>query len=113
MELGVDALHILQVNLLLENHLVESANEKCVQEASVEDGEAYNTPNEFEVAEMLRVDARMGVDLQSVVVVCTVLEQTVEGVEHLVRKKEEKLSVMMLASYPFGARAVTYLDSPP
>jgi hypothetical protein len=37
------------------------------------------------------------VDLESVVVVCRVFEQTVEWVEHFVRQQEEELSVILLA----------------
>ena len=40
---------------------------------------------------MLRVDTRRRVDLERVVVVRRVLEQTVERVEHLVREQEEEL----------------------
>jgi hypothetical protein len=83
-ELGVDTLHVGEGNPLLQNHLVESANEECVQEASVENGQTNDTTNELEVSKMLGVDAGVGVNLEGVVVVCRVLEQAVEGVEHLV-----------------------------
>ena len=59
----------------------------------MEDGKANNTTDEFEVSQMLRIDARVRVDLERIVVVRRVLEKTVEGVEHLVREKEEEFSV--------------------
>ena len=55
----------------------------------VEDGQPETSPDELEVLEMFRVDARGRVDLQSVVVVRRVLEEAVRGVEHLVRQEEE------------------------
>ena len=55
-----------------------------------------NTSNELEVVEMLGIDARMRVDLKSVVVVCGVLEKTVEWVEHFVRQQEKELSIEQL-----------------
>jgi hypothetical protein len=92
-EIRIDTFHILEGNLLPQDHLVKRTDEERVQEASVEDGQTDDTANEFEVIEMLRVDARMGIDLKGVVVVSRVLKQTVEGVKHLVREQEEKLSV--------------------
>ena len=84
MEIRIDTLHILESNLLPQDHLVESTNEECVQEASVENGQTNDTTNELEITKMLGVDAGMWVNLEGVVVVCRVLEQAVEGVEHLV-----------------------------
>jgi hypothetical protein len=92
MEISIDTLHILEGHLLPENHLVEGSNEKCVQKAAVENRQTNNSANKLEVVQMLRIDARMGIDLQRVVVVRRVLEQTVEGVEHLMGKQEKELS---------------------
>lgn len=41
---------------------------------------------------MIRVDIGGGVDLQTVVVLASVLKQTVHGVQHLMRQQEEPLS---------------------
>jgi hypothetical protein len=41
---------------------------------------------------MLGVDARVGINLQSVVVVGGVFEETVEGIEHFVGKEEEEFT---------------------
>jgi hypothetical protein len=41
---------------------------------------------------MLRIDARVRVDLQGIIVVRRVFEKTVEGIEHLVRKEEEEFT---------------------
>jgi hypothetical protein len=55
---------------------------------------------------MLGVDAGVWVDLEGVVVVGRIFEQTVEGVEHFVRKQEEELSVMLLVMrFLVGIRA--------
>jgi len=95
-ELSIDTLHVGQSDPLLEDHLVECTNEECIQEAPVEDSQTDNATNELEVSKMFRVDAGVWVNLEGVVVVCRVLEQTVERVEHFVRKQEEELSVMLL-----------------
>jgi hypothetical protein len=47
----------------------------------VEDGETQASTDELEVVEMLRVDPGMRVDLERVVVVRRILEETVEGIE--------------------------------
>ena len=89
-QLGIDALQVGDDDLLAEDHLVERSNEVRVQESPVEDTETQATPDELEVVQVLRVDTRRRVDLQRVVVVRRVLEQTVERVEHLVREQEEE-----------------------
>jgi hypothetical protein len=76
----------------MKHHLVQGTNKEGIEETSMEDSQADNSANELEVVEMLWVDARVRVDLEGVVVVCGVLEQAIEGVEHLMREKEEKLS---------------------
>lgn len=63
----------------------------------MEDCKANDTADELEVTQMLWVDSRMRVDLKGVVVVCGVLEKTVEGVKHFVTEQEEEFSVMKLA----------------
>jgi hypothetical protein len=92
MEIRIHTLHVLQRNLLPQNHLVKCSNEESVQKAAMENGQTNNAPNELEVVQMLGVDARMRVNLKGVVVVRGVLEKAVEGVEHLVGKQEEELS---------------------
>ena len=47
----------------------------------MEDGKTQASSNELEVVQMLGIDTRVRVDLKGVVVVCRVLEETVEGVE--------------------------------
>lgn len=41
---------------------------------------------------MLRVDTGCGVDLKCVVIVSGVLEEAIDGVEHLVRQQKEEFS---------------------
>lgn len=50
----------------------------------MEDGEADYTTDEFEVVEMLGIDAGVGVDLQSIIVMGGIFVETVEWIEHLV-----------------------------
>lgn len=100
-ELCIDTLHIGQGDPLLQDHLVECTNEECIQEAPVEDSKTDNATNELEVSKMLGVDTGVWVNLESVVVVGRVFEQTVEWVEHLVRKQEEELSVILLVMQSF------------
>ena len=86
MEVRIHTLHILEGDLLPQDHLVESSDKEGIQEPAVEDGQTNNTTNELEVIQMFGVNAGMRVDLESVVVVRRVFEQAVEGVEHLVGK---------------------------
>lgn len=116
MEIGVDTLHVSDRNLLVENHLVKRHDEEGIEEATVEDGQTDDTANEAEVIEMLRVDARMWVDLKRVVIVSGVLEQTVEGVEHLVREQKEEFTTKTFQSTrPTGwfPCLVSYRERPP
>merc|ERR1712230_9234 len=83
-EFGIHALHVLQGDPLLEDHLVERSNEECVQKAPVEDGQTDHASNKLEVAKVLRVNSRVRVDLQGIVVVGGILKETIEGVKHLV-----------------------------
>lgn len=99
MKLRIHTLQIGQSDLLAKDHLVEADDEVCVQEPSMEDAQAEATANELEVVQMLRIDARRRVDLEGVVVVRGVFEQTVEGVEHLVREKEEEFTITKLGNH--------------
>lgn len=89
-DLGIDTLHIDEGDLLLEHHLVQRGDKVGVEESAVEDGEGEDSSDELEVVEVLGVDVGVGVDLEGVVVVCRVLEEAVEGVEHFVREEKEE-----------------------
>lgn len=82
MKVCVDPFHICKRHFLPQDHLVESANEECIEKASVEDSQAYHSADEFEVIEMLRVDSGVRVDLQGIVIVSGVFKEAVERVEH-------------------------------
>jgi len=117
-KLGVYTLQIGQRNLLLQDHLVERDDKVGVQETPVEDTQTKNSTNELEVVQMFRVDSRVGVDLEGVVVVCRVFEQTVEGVEHFMREQEEELSAGRYDDISAGSLVIptlniTYLERPP
>jgi hypothetical protein len=58
----------------------------------MENSQADNPSNEFEIVEMFRIDTRMRVDLKGIVVMGRVLKQAVERVEHFMREQEEELS---------------------
>ena len=63
MEVRVNTLHICQRDSLSEDHLVECADEESIKEASMENRKTYYAANELEVVEMLRINARVWVDL--------------------------------------------------
>jgi len=85
MEVCIDSLHICQGHLLPENHLVECSNKESVKESPMEDSKPNHTPDEPEEIQVLRVDARMRVDLEGIVVVRRIFEKAVERIKHLVR----------------------------
>ena len=82
-ELGVSVFKVTERDLFLSDHLVEARDDVCVEKSAIEDSQADNPTNEFEVAKVLLVDTRHGGDLDGVVFVCRVLEQAVERVKYL------------------------------
>lgn len=77
------------------------------------DSKTDDSTNKFKVSEVLRIDPRMWVDLQRIIVVCAVLEETVERIEHFVRQQEEEFSACILA-FPSASRYnETNLERPP
>lgn len=95
MKLGIYALQVGKSDLLLQDHLVERSDEVRIEEAAMEDTEPKTSTDELEVVQVLGVDARRRVDLKGIVVMRRVLEQAVEGVEHLVREQEEEFTAQM------------------
>ena len=83
MQFGIDTLQIRDRHFLLEDHLVERCDEISIQESSVEDTETQASSDKLEVVQMFRVDTGCRVDLEGIVIVGGVFEETVEGVEHL------------------------------
>lgn len=92
MQVLINTLHILKRNPLSKHHLVERTDEERIKESAMEDRQADHTTNEFEVVQMLRVHARVGVDLQGIIIVGGVFKQTIEGVKHFMRKEEEEFT---------------------
>ena len=76
----------------MQDHLVQADHEVRIQEPAVEDTKANTTPDKLEIVEMFWVDSRCRIDLEGVVIVRGVFEQTVERVEHFVREEEEEFS---------------------
>lgn len=107
MQILIDTLHILKSDFLAQHHLVKGANEERIKEATVEDCQADNSANELEVIEVLWVDTRVGINLQGIIIVGGVFEETVEGVEHFVGQEEEKFtgkSLVLACNRPVKAR---------
>ena len=92
MEFSIHTFKVGKRDLLLQDHLVEGCDEVGVQESPVEDAETQASPDELEVVQVFGVNTRCRVNLQGVVVVGGVLEQTIEWVEHLMREQEEEFS---------------------
>ena len=63
----------------------------------MKDSEAEASTNKPEEVQMVGIYTRCWVNLESVVVVGRVLKETVERIEHLMRKQEEELPMPMLA----------------
>lgn len=59
----------------------------------MENGQANHSADELEVIEMFGIDTRVGINLQGIIIVGGVFEQTVEGIEHFVREQEEEFTV--------------------
>ena len=76
----------VRVNVLCTNVLCKMQKEK---ENGARTYEADDAPDEVEVGQVVRVHRRRGVDLQCVVPVRRVLEQTVHRVHELVRQVKE------------------------
>jgi hypothetical protein len=91
-QIFIHTLHVLKSDLLPQHHLVESSNEEGIQETTMEDSQTDHSANELEVIEMLGVHTRVGINLQCIIIVGGVFEETVERVEHFVREEEEKFT---------------------
>lgn len=63
----------------------------------MEDGQADDPADEFEVVKVLRINTRVGINLQGVVIVRGIFEETIERIEHFVGKKEEEFTAQELA----------------
>ena len=90
--------------------LVKARHEKRVHKLGVENGHAHNPADKVKVGQMVVIDARVGADLERVVVIGAVLEQAaaeqnrlarttfilvvvpVVGIEHLLGEKVEPLA---------------------
>lgn len=92
MQVLIHTLHILKSDLLAQHHLIEGSDEEGIQEAAVEDSQTNHSADELEVIEMLGVHARVGINLQGVIIVGGVFEETVERIEHFVGEEEEEFT---------------------
>jgi hypothetical protein len=97
MEIFVNSLHVLKCDFLSEHHLIKCANKERIQESAMENCQSDNSSNELEVVQMFGIDAGVRVDLKGVIIVCGVFKETIEGVEHFVREKEEVFTRAELA----------------
>ena len=85
MDFCIYTLQICKSHILCKHHLVETGNEVCIEESSVEYSQAHDPADEFEVTEVIGIHARRRIDLKCVVVVGGILEQTVAWVKYFVR----------------------------
>jgi len=83
-EICIYALHICKGYSLSEDHLVESADKEGIKETSVKNREPNHSADKLEVIKMLGVDPRMRIDLEGVIIVCGILEKTIERIKHFV-----------------------------
>lgn len=74
MEFHINTFHVCECHFFPQYHLIEGANEEGIKESSMEDGQTNHPTDKFEVVEMFRVDPRMRIDLQGVVVMGGVLK---------------------------------------
>lgn len=77
MQFGIDALDVVERNRFVHQHFVKRQREPAVDVVAVEQRQADNAAHEVEVRQVVRVDRRVGVDLQRVDVFARVLEQAV------------------------------------
>ena len=64
MKLGIDALDIVQIDGLVEEHLVEWRGEPAVNVVTVEYGNTDDAADEIEVTEMIFIHGRIWIDLE-------------------------------------------------
>ena len=95
-QLGIDSLQIGKGHGLAKYHLVQARHEIGIQETPMEDGQPHNTTDELEVAQMVRIDAGCGVDLQGIVVVRRIFKQPIARVEYFMRQEEEPFSMKII-----------------
>lgn len=82
----------------------------------MENCQTNDSADELEVVQMLGVDARVGINLQGIIVVGGVFEETVERIEHFVGKEEEEFTVKRVRShkgFKTNAKQITYRERPP
>lgn len=82
MKVFIDTFHVLYLNLLPKHHFVEGPDKERIQEAAVKDGETNNSTDELEVFKVFRIDARVRIDLESVIVVSRVFEKAIKRIKH-------------------------------
>ena len=115
-QFSIHTFKIVDRDLLLQYHLVKADDEIRVEESAMENGQTHATADKFEVVQMLWVDARSRINLKRIVVVCGVLEETIEWIEHFVRQKEEIFSVAKktVRVYHYSPQiSLIHLERPP
>lgn len=114
MQILIHTFHILKTDFLAQHHLVESSNKEGIQETTVEDSQTNHSADELEIIEMLGVHARVGINLQGIIIVGRVLEETIERIEHFMREEEEEFTVRVSILTDTGEKKNgTYRERPP
>lgn len=77
----------------------------------MENSQTDHSANELKVVKMLGVDARVGINLQGIIIVGGIFEETVERIEHFVGEEEEKFTVAISCERATpGAKRLTEKD---
>ena len=63
-QLGIDALDIVQVDWFVEEHLVEGRREPAVDVVTVEDGNANDAADKVKIAQMVFIHGRICINLK-------------------------------------------------
>lgn len=79
----------------------------------MEDSQTDHSADELEVIEMLRVHARVGINLQGIIIVGGIFKETVEWIEHFMREKEEEFTRMVSTKETSFDPLETYRERPP
>jgi hypothetical protein len=63
MEISINSFEINQRHVFPQNHFIKTRHKVGIEESAVEDSQTKTSPYEFEIAEMVGVNARGVVDL--------------------------------------------------
>ena len=100
-ELGVERLQIVHGQWFAQHSLVEGQTEAIVDELAVIEGHGDEATDEAKVEQMIRIDRRGRIDLQIVIVLVRVFEETIHRIQRLVRETKEPFASHTAVVQPF------------